>query len=205
MSDSQKAKFGKNASVFVVYDGEVIGTISVSDTVRQESKNVISSLKALGVKNTVMLTGDSSANAEKVSRELGLDNYKAELMPDDKLTNIQQIKRNSKSVCFVGDGINDAPVLSASDCGIAMGLGSEAAIEASDAVLSAGNLTQLPTAVKIARKTMSTIHINITFALLVKAAVIILAAFGLAAMWMSVVADTGVCVLCVLYAARLLK
>lgn len=205
LSDSQKAKFGKNASVFVVYDGEVIGTISVSDTVRQESKNVISSLKALGVKNTVMLTGDSSANAEKVSRELGLDNYKAELMPDDKLTNIQQIKRNSKSVCFVGDGINDAPVLSASDCGIAMGLGSEAAIEASDAVLSAGNLTQLPTAVKIARKTMSTIHINITFALLVKAAVIILAAFGLAAMWMSVVADTGVCVLCVLYAARLLK
>lgn len=205
LTDSQKAKFGKNASVFVVYDGEVIGTISVSDTVRQESKNVISSLKALGVKNTVMLTGDSSTNAEKVSRELGLDNYKAELMPDDKLTNIQQIKRNSKSVCFVGDGINDAPVLSASDCGIAMGLGSEAAIEASDAVLSAGNLTQLPTAVKIARKTMSTIHINITFALLVKAAVIILAAFGLAAMWMSVVADTGVCVLCVLYAARLLK
>ena len=205
LSDEQKAKLGKTASVFVVYDGEVIGTISVSDTVRQESKNVISALKSLGVKNTVMLTGDSAVNAEKVSRELGLDDFKAELMPDDKLTNIQAIKQISKAVCFVGDGINDAPVLSASDCGIAMGLGSEAAIEASDAVLSAGNLTQLPAAVKIARKTISTIHVNITFALLVKAAVIVLAALGLAAMWMSVIADTGVCVVCVLYAARLLK
>ncbi len=205
LSDEQKAKLGKTASVFVVYDGEVIGTISVSDTVRQESKNVISALKSLGVKNTVMLTGDSAVNAEKVSKELGLDDFKAELMPDDKLTNIQAIKQISKAVCFVGDGINDAPVLSASDCGIAMGLGSEAAIEASDAVLSAGNLTQLPAAVKIARKTISTIHVNITFALLVKAAVIILAALGLAAMWMSVIADTGVCVVCVLYAARLLK
>ena len=205
LSDEQKAKLGKTASVFVVYDGEVIGTISVSDTVRQESKNVISALKSLGVKNTVMLTGDSAVNAEKVSKELGLDDFKAELMPDDKLTNIQTIKQISKAVCFVGDGINDAPVLSASDCGIAMGLGSEAAIEASDAVLSAGNLTQLPAAVKIARKTISTIHVNITFALLVKAAVIVLAALGLAAMWMSVIADTGVCVVCVLYAARLLK
>lgn len=205
LSDEQKARFGKTASVFVVYDGDVIGTISVSDTVRQESKNVISALKSLGVKNTVMLTGDSAVNAEKVSRELGLDDFKAELMPDDKLTNIQTIKQISKAVCFVGDGINDAPVLSASDCGIAMGLGSEAAIEASDAVLSAGNLTQLPAAVKIARKTISTIHVNITFALLVKAAVIVLAALGLAAMWMSVIADTGVCVVCVLYAARLLK
>lgn len=194
-----------SASVFVVFDNELIGTIAVSDSVRQEAKDVVSSLKALGVKNTVMLTGDALKNAEKVGRELGIDEIKAELLPDDKLKNVSRLKNSSTAVCYVGDGINDAPVLSASDCGIAMGLGSEAAIEASDAVLSAGNLTSLPKAVKIAKKTLRTIHINITFALLVKAAVIILAAFGIATMWMSVIADTGVCVLCVLYAARLLR
>ena len=126
-------------------------------------------------------------------------------MPDQKLEKINAIKRDGHTVCFVGDGINDAPVLAASDCGAAMGLGSEAAIESSDIVLSSGNLTQLPKAVRIARATMRTIKGNIILALAVKAAVIILACFGLAAIWMSVVADTGVCVICVLIAARLLK
>lgn len=205
LNDIKGVSHDASASVFVVYDGELIGTIAVSDSVRQEAKGVVSSLKALGVRNTVMLTGDARKNAEKVANELGLDDFKAELLPDDKLKNVLEIKKSSTAVCYVGDGINDAPVLSASDCGIAMGLGSEAAIEASDAVLSAGNLSGLPKAVKIAKKALRTIHINITFALLVKAAVIILAAFGVAAMWMSVVADTGVCVLCVLYAAGLLK
>ena len=204
LSDEQK-KLAGNASVFVVYDGELIGALSVSDTVRTESQEVISKLKKLGVKNTVMLTGDSKSNAEKISQKLGLDKCYSNLLPSDKLDKVEEIKTQSKAVCFVGDGINDAPVLSASDCGIAMGLGSEAAIEASDAVLSSGNLVKLPDAIKLSRKVMRTVKTNIFFALTVKAAVIILAAFGIASMWMSVIADTGVSVACVLYAARLLK
>lgn len=204
LSDEQK-KLAGNASVFVVYDGELIGALSVSDTVRTESQEVISKLKKLGVKNTVMLTGDSKSNADKVSQKLGLDKCFSNLLPSDKLDKVEEIKTQSKAVCFVGDGINDAPVLSASDCGIAMGLGSEAAIEASDAVLSSGNLVKLPDAIKLSRKVMRTVKTNIFFALTVKATVIILAAFGIASMWMSVIADTGVSVACVLYATRLLK
>ena len=204
LSDEQK-KLAGNASVFFVYDGELIGALSVSDSVRSESQDVISKLKKLGVKNTVMLTGDSKGKAEKVSEKLGLDKCYSNLLPNDKLDRVEEIKTHSKAVCFVGDGINDAPVLSASDCGIAMGLGSEAAIEASDAVLSSGNLVKLPDAIKLSRRVMRTVKTNIAFALTVKAAVIILAAFGLASMWMSVIADTGVSVACVLYAARLLK
>ena len=204
LSDEQK-KLAGNASVFVVYDGELIGALSVSDTVRAESQEVISKLKKLVVKNTVMLTGDSKSNADKVSKKLGLDKCYSNLLPSDKLDKVEETKTQSKAVCFVGDGINDAPVLSASDCGIAMGLGSEAAIEASDAVLSSGNLVKLPDAIKLSRKVMRTVKTNIIFALTVKAAVIILAAFGIASMWMSVIADTGVSVACVLYAARLLK
>ena len=204
LSDEQKSLAG-NASVFVVYGGELIGALSVSDSVRDESQEVIAKLKKLGVKNTVMLTGDSKGNAEKVSEKLGLSKCYSNLLPSDKLDKVEEIKTHSKAVCFVGDGINDAPVLSASDCGIAMGLGSEAAIEASDAVLSSGNLVKLPDAIKLSRRVMRTVKTNIAFALTIKAAVIILAAFGIASMWMSVIADTGVSVACVLYAARLLK
>lgn len=204
LNDGQKKHAG-NASVFVVYDGKLIGALTVSDSVRAESQEVIAKLKKLGVKNTVMLTGDSKSNAKKVSDELGLDMFYSNLLPGDKLDKVEEIKMHSKAVCFVGDGINDALVLSASDCGIAMGLGSEAAIEASDAVLSSGNLVKLPDAIKLSRRVIRTVKTNIIFALTVKAAVIILAAFGIASMWMSVIADTGVSVACVLYAARLLK
>lgn len=205
LSSEQKKSIADDVSVFVVYDGKIIGAISVSDTLRSEAKGVVSDLHKLGVSNTVMLTGDSKKTAENVSKELGLSDYKAELLPADKLENLTQLKKNSKAVCFVGDGINDAPVLSASDCGIAMGLGSEAAIEASDTVLASGTLENLPKAIRLARRVISTVRTNIVFALAVKAAVIILAALGVAAMWMSVIADTGVSVICVLYAARLLR
>jgi Cd2+/Zn2+-exporting ATPase len=205
LSEQQKKSITESGSVFVVYDGEIIGIISVSDTTRDEAKSVIAQLKALGVKNTVMLTGDSAKTAEKVSAELGLSEFKADLLPADKLSIFTEKKKSAKAACFVGDGINDAPVLSASDCGIAMGLGSEAAIEAADAVLASGTLAQLPKAIKLSRRVMNTVKTNIIFALTIKAAVIILAALGLAAMWMSVIADTGVSVACVLYAARLLK
>lgn len=202
---SYRDKVPSNAAdcnVFLTLDGELIGAIQVADTVRRESAEVITQLKSLGIQNTVMLTGDSKTAAKAVAAEVGVDSCKAELLPADKLS---EVKSLSGGVCFVGDGINDAPVLTASDCGIAMGLGSEAAIEAADAVLSSGTLHALPKAVKTARRTMRTIRTNIIFALAVKAAVIILACLGLAAIWMSVIADTGVCVICVLYTARLLK
>lgn len=193
-----------NANVFLVYDGSVIGAVEVSDTVRAESKAVLEKLRALGVKRTVMLTGDSKSNAAPVAKQLALSEFRAELMPADKLSVIGELKQKSRAVCFVGDGINDAPVLSAADCGAAMGLGSEAAIEASDVVLSSGTLENLPTAVTLARKAIRTVKSNIAFALAVKVAVIVLAALGITPMWLSVFADTGVCVICVLYTARLL-
>ena len=204
LSDKQKVNAEKTASVYVIYDGELIGAISVSDTLRPEAKSVIAELRKLGVKDSVMLTGDKKENAMDIANELKLDSYSAELMPSDKLEKLIDIKKTHKSVCFIGDGINDAPVLTASDCGFAMGFGSEAAIEAADAVLAAGNLKQLPLSVRIAKKVVATVKTNITFALGVKTIVIILAILGMAPMWLSVIADTGVSVLCVLYAARLL-
>ena len=192
----------RDCNVFLTLDGRLLGAIQVSDTVREESKSVLAQLKKLGVKRTLILTGDGRAAAASVAAQVGADEVQAELLPEDKLRAVEALEG---TVCFVGDGINDAPVLAAGDCGIAMGLGSDAAIEASDAVLSAGTLHALPKAVQTARRTMRTIRANIIFALAVKAAVIILACFGLAAIWMSVIADTGVCVLCVLYTARLLK
>ena len=198
---SEKAGQGVTA---VYNGGELIGAISVSDTLRPEAKSVIAELRKLGVKDSVMLTGDKKENAMDIANELKLDSYSAELMPSDKLEKLIDIKKTHKSVCFIGDGINDAPVLTASDCGFAMGFGSEAAIEAADAVLAAGNLKQLPLSVRIAKKVVATVKTNITFALGVKTIVIILAILGMAPMWLSVIADTGVSVLCVLYAARLL-
>lgn len=205
LSEEQKKSVDESYSIFLIYDGKIIGAVSVNDTLRADSKQIISELKKSGVKNCVMLTGDSKSNAEKVSRKLQLDSFKAGLLPSDKLKAVEELKKNSKAVCFVGDGINDAPVLASSDCGIAMGLGSDSAIEASDAVLTSGTLTQLPKAIKLAKKTINTVRTNIAFALAVKAIVIILAGFGIATMWMSVIADTGVSVACVLYSARLLS
>lgn len=205
LSGSVPDELKERPAVYLIYDGELIGAIELSDTVREEAKSVVSQLKKLGVQKTVMLTGDKKAAAHKIAKKIGIDRYYSELLPDQKPEKVTELKADGHTVCFVGDGINDAPVLAASDCGAAMGLGSEAAIESGDMVLSSGNLKQLPAAVKIARATMRTIKGNIIFALAVKALVIILACFGLAAIWMSVVADTGVCFICVLIAARLLK
>ena len=191
--------------VYLTYDGELIGALEIGDEVRPEAKDILRRLKENGVKRLLMLTGDTKRGAEQARSELGDIEYRAELMPQDKLDIIGEIRESGRTVCFVGDGINDAPVLSKSDCGIAMGLGAEAAIEAADAVLASGDLTALPEAVHLAKRTMRTVRANITFALAVKAAVIVLAYLGMAQMWMSVLADTGVCVICVLNAARLLR
>lgn len=185
----------------LVYDGEVIGEFIFKDKIRDEADDVIRRINKI----TVMLTGDNKQNAETVSKELRIDETYYSLLPKDKLDIVNKLKSEGRSVAFAGDGINDAPVIAASDCGIAMGLGSDAAISSADAVLSSGNLKSLPKAFKIAKKTVTTAKTNIAFALSVKAAVIILAALGFAPIWLGVLADTGICMLCVLYAVRLLR
>ncbi len=205
LTEALPAELNGVCAVYLVYDGALIGALALGDTLRDEAKEVLASLKQLGVRRQLILTGDSRQNAKATAAQLGQVETRAELMPQDKPDAIDTLHREGHTVCFVGDGINDAPVLTKSDCGIAMGFGSEAAIEAADAVLAAGNLSALPKAVRLSRRVMQTIRCNIIFALAVKAAVIALAFFGLAQMWMSVLADTGVCVACVLYAARLLR
>lgn len=192
-------------SVFIILDKTLIGSIAVTDTVRKEAKGVISKLKQLGAKSLVMLTGDNKNTAKKVADSVGMTNYYAELLPEDKVTKMQDQINTYGTGCFIGDGINDAPVLAASDCGIAMGLGSEAAIEAADAVLTSGDLKRLPDAVKLARKVVSTVKVNIGFSLAVKFIVITLATLGIAPMWLAVLSDTGVSLLCVFNTIRLLK
>lgn len=194
------------ADAYLIYDGEVIGAFKLKDKVRKEAGSVIAKLKGYGFKKIGMLTGDSKENADKIQSELkDITFTKAGLIPEDKLRIVNELKNDSKGVCFAGDGINDAPVITAADCGFAMGLGSDAAIASADAVLTSGSLSALPKAVKLAKKTVNTAKTNIAFALFIKALVIVLAFFGLAAIWMSVIADTGVCMLCVLWATRILK
>ncbi|MBQ5398784.1 MAG: cadmium-translocating P-type ATPase, partial [Ruminococcus sp.] len=202
---------GKNVSCEAV-DNEIILSVEneklaefvISDEIRAEAPKVLGELKGLGVKNLVMLTGDNEKNAKLVSDSLGIGHY-SRLLPQDKPRLINELRKNGKAVCFAGDGINDAPVIAAADCGFAMGLGSDAAIASADAVLTYGTLSALPKVFRIAKKVVKTCKVNITFALAVKLLVVVLAFFGLAAIWMSVIADTGVCLLCVLNAMRILK
>ena len=194
----------KSGVIYLSVDGKIVGEIETSDEIRDDTKAVLESLKSLGIEHLVMLTGDGETAAKKIAGECGLSEFKHSLMPEEKANTVKELQKNGK-VIFVGDGINDAPVLSAADCGFAMGLGSDAAIESADAVLTSGTLSKLPAAVKISRSAMNTIRFNIVFALAVKAIVLILAAFGYAPMWIAVIADTGLSVLTVLNAARLLR
>lgn len=198
--------FEKTTKGTVVYiDDSMIGTITVSDSVRAQSAEVIKALKKQGIGDIVMLTGDNDQAAGEIAQACGVTEYHAGLLPQDK-TALLKSKIDSGMVCgFVGDGINDAPVMAIADCGIAMGLGSDAAIESSDVVLSGSEITALPKAVGISRRTINTVKANIIFSLCIKAAVIALAAVGFAPMWIAVFADTGVSMLCVINSTRLLK
>ncbi len=183
-----------------------LGHIVISDEPKPDAREAIQKLKALGVKRTVMLTGDSKKVAESVAGELGVDEVRAELLPADKVTEVEKLLSKDSTVAFVGDGINDAPVLSRADVGIAMGaLGSDAAIEAADVVLMDDKPSKLPQAIGIARKTMRIVHENIIVSLAVKAIVLILSAVGVANMWYAVFADVGVMVLAVINAMRALR
>ncbi len=194
--------------VHVAIDGRYAGHIVINDSIREGSAEAISRLKALGVEKTVMLTGDRREVGEEVARKLGLDECQTELLPTDKVAEVERLladKPKGKTLAYVGDGINDAPVLKRADIGIAMGgLGSDAAIEAADVVLMDDDPRKIALAVRIARRTIRIAHENVTFAIGVKVAVLILAAVGLGTMWMAVFADVGVTVLAVLNAMRAL-
>ncbi len=188
--------------IHVAIDGDYAGHIVINDRVKADSAEAISQLQSLGIARTVMLTGDRQEVAEQVARQLNLSEYHAELLPTDKVSYVEQLK----NFAFVGDGINDAPVLARADVGIAMGgLGSDAAIEAADVVLMDDCPSKVALAIRIARRTLSIARQNVCFAIGVKVAVLILAAFGLATMWMAVFADVGVTVLAVLNAMRALR
>ncbi len=194
--------------IHVAIDGVYAGHIVINDKVKEDSAEAVRLLKELGVSKTVMLTGDREAVAAHVARQLQLDEYHAELLPADKVAYMEQLAtRNSQlATLFVGDGINDAPVLARADVGIAMGgLGSDAAIEAADVVLMDDHPSKIALAIRIARRTLSIARQNIWFAIGIKVAVLILAAFGLATMWLAVFADVGVTVLAVLNAMRALQ
>ena len=195
--------------IHVAVDGVYMGHIVISDQVKEGAKETLRDLKAAGMRKTVMLTGDSQAVGQAVARQLGLDEVHAELLPGDKVDQVERLlqsKGPKEQLVFVGDGINDAPVLSRADIGVAMGaMGSDAAIEAADIVLMDDDLKKLPVAVRIARKTLRIVRENIVFALAVKFLVLILSALGVANMWWAVFADVGVSVIAILNSMRMLN
>lgn len=194
--------------IHVSIDGDYAGHIVINDKIKEDSKQAIANLKTAGVQRIVMLTGDRSEVAQDVAATLGIDEHYAQLMPADKVTHMEQLlseNTKGKALAFVGDGINDAPVLARADVGIAMGgLGSDAAIEAADVVLMDDNPTKIARAIAIARRTLGIARQNVCFAIGVKLAVLILASLGIATMWMAVFADVGVTVLAVLNSMRAL-
>lgn len=195
--------------IHIAIDGIYAGHIIINDKIKEDSKEAISQLKALGVGKTVMLTGDRKEVGEHVAQQLHIDEYHTELLPTDKVSHMERLIKEEpagSTLAFVGDGINDAPVLKRADVGIAMGaFGSDAAIEAADVVLMDDKPSKVATAISIARRTISIAHQNVWFAIGVKVAILLLATVGLGTMWMAVFADVGVTVLAVLNAMRALK
>ena len=195
--------------IYVACEGKYAGAIVISDTIKDGAKEAIRGMKAVGVKKCVMLTGDRKEAAELVAKELDIDEVHAELLPQDKVSQVEALlskETEKERLAFVGDGINDAPVLSRADIGIAMGsMGSDAAIEAADVVLMDDDIRKIASVVRISRKTLAIVHQNIVFALAVKALVLILGALGMANMWEAVFADVGVSVIAILNSMRALK
>ena len=213
MMDSVGAEWHKchvvGTTVHVSIDGEYAGHIVVADRIKEDAADAIAGLHAMGISNTVMLTGDRKEVGEDVARRVGIDDCHTQLLPVDKLGILEQLldkKKKNRTLAFVGDGINDAPALARADVGVAMGaLGSDAAIEAADVVLMDDKPSKMVTAIRIARRTLGIARQNVWFAIGVKVLVLLLAAVGLATMWMAVFADVGVMVLAVLNAMRTLR
>lgn len=198
--------------VYIAVDGHFYGSIFIRDMVKKDAAQAIREMKQEGVREIVMLTGDRKQVGEAVAKELGIDTVYSELLPQDKVSKVDGLIKQletggnrKKFLAFVGDGINDAPVLRRADVGIAMGsMGSDAAIEAADIVIMDDDLLRIPMVIRIARKTVGISTQNIVFALFVKALILILGALGLANMWAAVFADVGVAVLCILNSMRLI-
>lgn len=194
---------GAVTTVYVAINGTFAGTIQISDTIKPEAKDAIRTLKSMGIRSA-MLTGDGEAAAEAVADAVEIDHVYAKLLPADKLEILQKLRAESGSAMFVGDGINDAPVLAGADVGAAMGSGADAAIEAADVVFMTSSMDAIPTAIRIAKSTGAISNQNVVFALAVKALVMVLGLMGIASMWLAVFADTGVAILCVLNSIRIL-
>ena len=194
---------GAGTEVFVACENEYAGRIQINDIIKKDSKEAIRAIASKGI-YTVMLTGDTYENAQAIQQATGIDEFFARQMPEDKLNNLQKIREEKGSVMFIGDGINDAPVLAGADVGAAMGSGADAAIEAADVVFMTSRLTALVESYRIAKATARIAKQNVIFALAVKAAIMVLGLCGIASMWMAVFADSGVAMLCVLNAIRVL-
>ena len=195
--------------IYLAKDGKFAGSILIADTIKPETEDAIRGLKAAGIRRTVMLTGDRKAVGEAVAAKVGIDQAYTELLPADKVQKVEEMlaeMTGKRKLAFVGDGINDAPVLTRADIGIAMGsMGSDAAIEAADVVLMDDDIRKIASIVRISRKTLGIVKQNIVFALAVKAIVLVLGAFGVANMWEAVFADVGVSVIAILNSMRALK
>ena len=200
---------GVGTVVHVALDGQYAGHILICDVLKPDAKDAIRTLKRIGIKKTVMLTGDSDKAAQSAAAELGIDEVRSQLLPEDKVTIVEELlaaKERDEMLAFVGDGINDAPVLTRADIGISMGaLGSDAAIEASDIVLMDDSPMKIAKAIRISKKCMRIVYENIYFAIGIKLACLVLGALGIANMWVAIFADVGVMVIAVLNAIRALN
>jgi Zn2+/Cd2+-exporting ATPase len=193
-------------AVLVARDGEPIGIIAVADRPRETGRDALDLLRAQGIESVVMLTGDSDGTARAIARDLGVDEYRAELLPEDKVTAVEQLRSRYGSVAMVGDGINDAPALAMADVGIAMGAaGSDAALETADVALMADELLKIPYALRLSRAAVANIKTNLAISLAMKAAFVVAAVAGVATLWMAILADTGASVIVVANALRLLR
>lgn len=202
MKEHEHTVYG--TEVLVACNGEFAGYLVIADTVKAESEKAVTKLKRNGLK-TVMLTGDTKQCAQRIAEQTGVEEYYAKLLPEDKVEKLQEVRKQYGAVMFVGDGINDAPVLAGADVGAAMGSGADAAIEAADVVFMTSSMEAIPEAIALAKATNRIAMQNVVFALAIKAAVMVLGLFGFANMWMAVFADTGVAMLCVLNSVRILR
>ena len=197
----EKKSYG--TEVLVALNGKFIGYLVISDTIKEDAISAVRQIKGEKVDIT-MLTGDAKKSADAIAKEVGIDNVYAQLLPQDKLEKLQQIRKEKGAVMFVGDGINDAPVLAGADVGAAMGSGADVAIEVADVVFMTSSVEAIPTSIRIAKQTGKIAVQNVVFALAIKVLVMILGLLGFANMWLAVFADTGVAMLCVLNAIRIL-